>query len=40
MPYNVKHALVDPSHTFTHPENHKLRKLKDLMQYDRKKKRD
>lgn len=33
-PYNVKHALVDPSHTFTHPTTHKTRKAMDFTKYD------
>ena len=33
-PFNVKHALVDPSHTFNHPLYHKTRKNLDLLGYD------
>lgn len=33
-PFNVKHALVDPSHTFNHPLHHKTRKNIDLLGYD------
>jgi hypothetical protein len=33
-PFNVKHGLVDPSHTYTHPIWHKSKKAKDLMAYD------
>lgn len=33
-PFNVKHALVDPSHTFNYPLNHKSRKDVDLLGYD------
>lgn len=39
-PYNVKHALVDPSHTFIHPPNHKTRREMDFTKYDWKKGRD
>ena len=35
-PYNVKHALIDPSHTFTHPTYHHTRRNFDLMGYDKK----
>lgn len=34
QPYNVKHGLVDPSHTFIKPVYHKDRKDMDLMAYD------
>jgi hypothetical protein len=33
-PYNVKHGLVDPSHTFTYPLNHKTKKEKNYLAYD------
>lgn len=33
-PYNVKHALVDPSHTFIHPTYHKTRADMDFTKYD------
>lgn len=33
-PFNIKHALVDPSHTFNHPLYHKTRKDLDLLGYD------
>ena len=33
-PFNVKHAMVDPSHTFNHPLHHKTRKNIDLLGYD------
>lgn len=33
-PFNVKHALVDPSHTFTQPKWHKMKRDKNLMAYD------
>jgi len=36
----VKHALIDPSHTFTQPANHKTRKEMNFTQYDWKKGRD
>ena len=36
QPFNVKHALVDPSHTFNHPLYHKTRKDLDLLGYDQK----
>jgi hypothetical protein len=39
-PANVKHALVDPSHTFTHPADHKLKKEIDFTKYDWKRGRD
>jgi hypothetical protein len=39
-PYNVKHALIDPSHTFTHPTYHHTRRDFDLMGYDKKNGRD
>lgn len=35
-PFNVKHALVDPSHTFSHPLYHKTRKDLNLLGYDHK----
>lgn len=36
-PFNVKHGLVDPSHTMTMPANHKTRRTMDFMDYSRKK---
>ena len=39
-PYNVKHALLDPSHTFVHPPYHKTRAKMDFGIYDHKKTRD
>jgi len=33
-PANVKHALVDPSHTFTMPNYHHTRRPMDFMRYD------
>jgi len=33
----VKHGIVDPSHTFSHPLYHPTRKEQDLMAYDWKK---
>lgn len=39
-PFNVKHALVDPSHTFTQPASHKTRKDMDFTNYDWKKGQD
>ena len=39
-PFNVKHALVDPSHTHIHPSYHKTRKEMDFGQYDWKKGKD
>lgn len=33
-PYNVKHALVDPSHTFNLPLYNKARKNHNLLGYD------
>ena len=35
-PYNVKHALVDPSHTFNQPLYHSTRKNLNLLGYDSK----
>lgn len=35
-PFNVKHALVDPSHTFNQPLYHKTRKDTNLLGYDKK----
>ena len=35
-PYNVKHALVDPSHTFTMPNSHETKKELDYMGYTKK----
>lgn len=37
-PFNTKHALVDPSHTFTMPKNHHTRRDMDFFDYNRKKK--
>lgn len=39
-PANVKHALVDPSHTFTMPNNHHTRRPMDFMRYDLKGNKD
>jgi hypothetical protein len=39
-PYNVKHALIDPSHTFTHPLYHHTRRDFDLWGYDKKNGKD
>ena len=36
-PFNVKHGLVDPSHTMTMPATHKTRRTMDFMDYSRKK---
>ena len=33
-PFNVKHGMIDPSHTYTHPFFHKSKRTKDLMAYD------
>lgn len=35
-PVNIKHALVDPSHTFNQPLYHKTRKNINLLSYDAK----
>lgn len=35
-PANIKHALVDPSHTFTYMPNHKTRRMMDFMSYTHK----
>jgi hypothetical protein len=35
-PYNVKHGLVDPSHTMTFPESHHTKRNMDFMDYTRK----
>lgn len=37
-PFNIKHALVDPSHTFTQPANHKSKRDFDFFDYTRKNK--
>ena len=34
--FNVKHGLVDPSHTMVMPPKHKTRKTMDFMDYSRK----
>jgi len=39
-PYNAKHAIYDPSHTFIDPPYHKTRKEMDFRKYDPKKGRD
>jgi len=39
-PFNVKHGLVDPSHTMTMPANHKTRRTMDFMEYNKKRKGD
>lgn len=35
--FNVKHGLVDPSHTMVMPPSHKTRRIMDFMDYSRKK---
>jgi len=35
-PYNVKHGLIDPSHTMTFPETHHTKRHMDFMDYTRK----
>jgi hypothetical protein len=37
-PFDVKHGLVDPSHTMTMPTTHRTRRTMDFMDYSRKKK--
>jgi len=39
-PANVKHGIIDPSHTFTMPPYHHTRRKMDFMNYDKKGKRD
>lgn len=39
-PYNVKHALVDPSHTHVHPPYHPTRKEMNFTAYDWKQGKD
>lgn len=34
QPFNVKHGIIDPSHTFSQPLYHKSKKTMDLMAYD------
>ena len=36
-PFDVKHGLVDPSHTMTMPTTHRTRRTMDFMDYSRKK---
>ena len=36
-PFDVKHGLVDPSHTMTMPTSHRTRRTMDFMDYSRKK---
>lgn len=35
-PFNVKHGLVDPSHTMTHPDTHPTKRNIDFMNYTKK----